>query len=562
MKHSSRNISETQIIIFIIIALLSILIVISIYFDQISFYLFNENYKYRGEFIKISVTIFGGILIGLGLRINYLRTISIGKQTENQTKQTENQIKQIKIQGDQILKIAEQNELTRKGQIDERFNNAIEHLGVKSSAIILGGIYTLHRIALEDESYRFTVFNILCSFIRETTSQLDDLEKLPTKNKSNHKPSIVIQTIIDLIFKSYGNVNNIYSLYQADLSNSKLYYADFKGAILNEAIFNNTELQNANFLKAHLKRTKFTNSQLQNANFSNAQLNHISFYNSQLTSAIFTHSNITESNFYNSTMDKINFEYANLTKAALENVIMNYAEVNYSILSNASITRSIIQNTSLYHVVAIKTDFSFSDLSFSEFLFANLTEAKFINSTIKFGSFSGANLMGTNFKTATLTATNFIRGLLQGSSFAGANCIYADLSETHVEAAFLYKANFAGANLSNSHFEGSFSKGKWHEELETNLENRVWKDSEFDQIADHGKISKDEEKKIIEDLRDEFPDEENLEKYIEEIQNQNKNLKPFNQQIITGILTDEMVKKIISEYEDELKSKNSTSNSH
>jgi len=61
--------------------------------------------------------------------------------------------------------------LSLKAQIDERFKNAIEHLGSDKEPIILGGIAELHQIAKEDcKKYAEVVFNILCSYIRTETS--------------------------------------------------------------------------------------------------------------------------------------------------------------------------------------------------------------------------------------------------------------------------------------------------------------------------------------------------------------------------------------------------------
>ena len=60
-------------------------------------------------------------------------------------------------------------ESMEKGNVAERFKNAIEHLGHESVSVRLGGIYALHHIAQEEENYRKRVFEILCAHIRETT---------------------------------------------------------------------------------------------------------------------------------------------------------------------------------------------------------------------------------------------------------------------------------------------------------------------------------------------------------------------------------------------------------
>lgn len=102
-----------------------------LYFTDIPRFLFGgtNNQNFNGEFVKFVATIFGGLLVLLGLWLNYKRT----KNLENQTKVLE---KQTKNQADQITAFVKQNEITEKGKVDERFKNAIEHLGHDKDAIV------------------------------------------------------------------------------------------------------------------------------------------------------------------------------------------------------------------------------------------------------------------------------------------------------------------------------------------------------------------------------------------------------------------------------------------
>ena len=79
---------------------------------------------------------------------------------------------QISVAGRRATAAEKTAELTEKGNIAERFKNAIEHLGNDSASVRLGGVYALHHIAQEVEDYRKRVFEILCAHIRETTTDM------------------------------------------------------------------------------------------------------------------------------------------------------------------------------------------------------------------------------------------------------------------------------------------------------------------------------------------------------------------------------------------------------
>ena len=53
--------------------------------------------------------------------------------------------------------------LGEKGNITERFKNAIEHLGGESESIRMGGIYGLCHVARESRGYADTALKILCA---------------------------------------------------------------------------------------------------------------------------------------------------------------------------------------------------------------------------------------------------------------------------------------------------------------------------------------------------------------------------------------------------------------
>jgi uncharacterized protein YjbI with pentapeptide repeats len=57
-------------------------------------------------------------------------------------------------------------QVSREGQITERFTRAMEHLGSETADVRLGGIYALERIARNSEMDRATITEILVAFVR------------------------------------------------------------------------------------------------------------------------------------------------------------------------------------------------------------------------------------------------------------------------------------------------------------------------------------------------------------------------------------------------------------
>src|ERR1035437_3712862 len=110
---------------FLVILTITIVVIYFLYHNEISLFLFPDNNDRVGELTKLLLSILGGIGVLYGLLISNRRALITEKS--------------VIIQGEQI-------ELARKSQIDERFKNAIEHLGNEKEPIILGGVSELVQI--------------------------------------------------------------------------------------------------------------------------------------------------------------------------------------------------------------------------------------------------------------------------------------------------------------------------------------------------------------------------------------------------------------------------------
>lgn len=272
-----------------LIILVGILILSYYFFHvQISIYLFPSNNDRVGELTKLLLSILGGIGIFYGLIISNIRALITEKS---------------------VIKQGEQLELSRKSQIDERFKNAIEHLGNDKEPIILGGVAELYQIAKEDKhKYSEVVFNILNSYIRSETSIYNK-----TANDFN---STVIRTIITYLFK-IDSINPFIGL-EADLSSSNLAcqnieFCNFENADLSFAIIGsmkNCILDAANLSNANVQNSFFKDNSMRGIEVFSAVFRFIEFKNTIFKNKYFSEDNeeIFSATFINCKFINVSFD--------------------------------------------------------------------------------------------------------------------------------------------------------------------------------------------------------------------------------------------------------------
>ena len=200
--------------------------------------------------------------------------------------------------------------LTEKGNIAERFKNAIEHLGNDSVSVRLGGVYALHHIAQEVEEYRKRVFEILCAHIRATTT---DIAYKP-RNADNVKiqPTIEIQSIVNLLFKETQG-KETYKGLQANLEGADLRGARFTNANLQKAILCGVHLHHAVLLGAKLQKANLLQADLYNANLISAELPEVLLFEADLQFA-----SLKNTNFQKSYLTNVkNLEFGQLLEARI-----------------------------------------------------------------------------------------------------------------------------------------------------------------------------------------------------------------------------------------------------
>jgi hypothetical protein len=217
--------------------------------------------------------------------------------------------------------------LSREGQITDRFTKAIEQLGAVDAKgnpklqVRLGGIYALERIAHDSERDHQAIMEILTTYIREhapatTKSRQTRQERTDKSALSPRRPSADIQAILTVIGRrqvNYDKANldlrnadlrganlslanlRAADLSGADLSGAVLSGADLSGAVLSGAVLIGADLSGANLfgadligavlIGAHLSGAYLSGADLRLANLSEADLSGANLIGAHLSGA-------------------------------------------------------------------------------------------------------------------------------------------------------------------------------------------------------------------------------------------------------------------------------------
>jgi uncharacterized protein YjbI with pentapeptide repeats len=282
-------------------------------FEDYALWLFPKNQDRNGELFKIALTVLGGLGVFYSLFLAYQRLKATNISLE--------------LQANAINKQSEQLELSRRGQFDERFKNAVEHLGSEKEPVILGGIVELHQIAkYENEKYAAVVFNILTSYLRS-------ILKIDQSRGEDYSYTIP-QTIIDFLFR--GKDFQLYKGLQADLNNCNFISIDINGAQLSscdlrfclmpmyicDVSFENAKISRTNFTIGRIENVNFKNVEFHDCLFNLCEIKNTDFSGAEFLSSIFVNSKFYHSNFINCNLFEIkfllcHFEHTSFSRAEL-----------------------------------------------------------------------------------------------------------------------------------------------------------------------------------------------------------------------------------------------------
>ena len=154
--------------------------------------LLKTEFDGRGAIVQIGVV--AGVLASLWLTFRNMR-VSLENQRIAHLNQAVAQDnlrvlqENLRVTQDNHRVAAETLATTQKGQLTQRFTDAVEHLGAMfgekaNVELRLGGIYALAGLARDEASYRETIANILSAFVRRNAVASATPIYLPTATAS------------------------------------------------------------------------------------------------------------------------------------------------------------------------------------------------------------------------------------------------------------------------------------------------------------------------------------------------------------------------------------------
>jgi uncharacterized protein YjbI with pentapeptide repeats len=246
--------------------------------------------------------------------------------------------------------------LSREGQITDRFTKAIEQLGAvdgKSNPkleVRLGGIYALERISRDSERDYSVVMEILTTYVREYSPAIkQDEQKGPNQHQAPNlqHPSVDIQAILTVLGRreiKFPPATNLdlrrTNLAGADLSRMKGFFSsnlsgsNLSGADLSEADFGVSNLSESNLSGAHLRTAN-----LIGANFSGANFRAADCTTAQLTSANLKKADLGGADLIGADLGSADLGGADLRKANLDGASLTGADLGNADLRGAVITQ-------------------------------------------------------------------------------------------------------------------------------------------------------------------------------------------------------------------------------
>ncbi|MFJ1606788.1 pentapeptide repeat-containing protein [Streptomyces sp. NPDC088253] len=233
------------------------------------------------------VALGAGLIAGLGLYYTHRSH----KHTEKLFEQSEKLFEHTRF------KDREQAQLTREGQLTDRYVEAVKLLSSEHMTVRIGGIFSLERIAKDSQPDRSAVTELLTAHVRESTRSD---QRSP---KDVHVTADVQAALTVLGRRAAESGDSRLDFYHCGLRDASLSGGDFRQAMfyysnLTRASFSSARLDGAglSFCKTE-GATAFTNSSARGANFVNARYPKSWFLAADLTGADFYGCDLSGSDF-------------------------------------------------------------------------------------------------------------------------------------------------------------------------------------------------------------------------------------------------------------------------
>ncbi|MEV6400907.1 pentapeptide repeat-containing protein [Streptomyces sp. NPDC051907] len=223
-------------------------------------------------------------------------------------------------------------ELTREGQVTDRYVEAIKLLSSTASTQRIGGVFALERIMRDSEKDHMTVVEVLAAFVRQggSSSCLGD----PEVANDQHRRGEHVQAALTVL----GRRPKRNETYRLDLSGADLRGADLSRAYLEAANLRGTRLEGANLTGAQLYRADVAEAHLEGAVLCDAELLQVSLVDARMG----------KENLSGAQLEEASLRGAHLKEARLSRAYLKSADLSLAQLERAILARADMEGVELF----------------------------------------------------------------------------------------------------------------------------------------------------------------------------------------------------------------------
>ena len=267
------------------------------------------------------------IAFGIGGMLAIMGAVAVNRRAIAQIKNVEAQV--------------ENNRLTEKGHIDERFKSAAENLWNENRGARISSFYQFYYLAKDsqDDNLKENIFSILCAHLSSIICT-ESYKNGEGKSKPTEECQILLNVLFhrtkeSIFYKQHAELPSAH-LVRANLSHAHLWGMMFSGANLQRsdlsfaylrfAYLSHADLSDATLTGAYLKDANlsfanFSNANLLNANLSDTDISDANLSDADISGANLSHTNLSGARLTNACLVRANFRGAKLKSEQLQNVL-------------------------------------------------------------------------------------------------------------------------------------------------------------------------------------------------------------------------------------------------
>ena len=205
--------------------------------------------------------------------------------------------------------------VNQEGQITERFNKAIDHLGSDKLDLRLGGIYALERIAKNSNDDRDTIAEVLTAFVRQRSPW-------PPSQPGQYRDDFPIDQQPELRTRAADVQAALTVLGRGGFTRQGAFQLDLAAVDLRKAVLDGAHLEDANLMGAHLEGANLFQSHLEGGHLRGAHLEGAHLGDARLEGA-----NLFQAHLEGANLGGAHLEGAHLGDARLRGAWLNGAHL-------------------------------------------------------------------------------------------------------------------------------------------------------------------------------------------------------------------------------------------